>query len=32
MKKIRIHPDLKKQIAGEFQVTMQTVDEFAICG
>lgn len=26
MKKIRIHPDLKKQIAGEFQVTMQTVD------
>lgn len=26
MKKIRVHPDLKKQIAKEFQVTMQSVD------
>lgn len=26
MKKIRVHPDLKKQIAEEFSVTMQTVD------
>lgn len=25
MKKIRIHPDLKKQIAEEFKVTFQTV-------
>lgn len=26
MKKIRIHPELKKQIAKEFQVTIQSVD------
>ncbi|GIJ93400.1 hypothetical protein CAPN002_06180 [Capnocytophaga stomatis] len=26
MKKIRVHPDLKKQIVKEFQVTMQSVD------
>ncbi|ELY1979197.1 hypothetical protein K5L04_09495 [Flavobacterium psychrophilum] len=25
MKKIRLHPDLKKQIAKEFKVTYQTV-------
>lgn len=26
MKKIRLHPDLKKQIAEEFKVTYQTVN------
>lgn len=26
MKKIRVHPDLKKEIAKEFSVTMQSVD------
>lgn len=26
MKKIRLHPDLKKQIVKEFGVTIQTVD------
>ncbi|WP_372473282.1 hypothetical protein AB4865_10625 [Capnocytophaga sp. ARDL2] len=26
MKKIRVHPDLKKQIVKEFQETMQSVD------